>query len=307
MAASPLWATDREHLIESVSSDDHGARRLTQRPSTLEPKARELAGRLGLLRPLVFIDLETTGTDPLSDRIVEIGAIKLYPSGETELLHTRVNPGVPIPAGASAVHGITDELVAERPVFAETAPAVAEFLLDCDLAGFGVVRFDIPLLEAEFRRAGIEFSISHRWVVDALRIFHDRERRDLAAAVDFYTGREIEAAHSAIADAMSSVEVLWGQFERYANLPTELKELDRLSGQRRPDPSWLDPDGRLVWRDGRVLMNFGRYAGRALVDVRSEDPGYLEWVLQRDFSDEVKKAILNAPTEPPLGQAENSD
>ena len=277
-------------------SDDHGAARLTQRLSTLEPKARELAGRLGLLRPLVFIDLETTGTDPLSDRIVEIGAIKLYPSAETELLHERVNPSVPIPAEASAVHGITDDLVAERPVFAAMASTVAEFLRGCDLAGFGIARFDIPLLEAEFGRAGIEFSISDRWVVDALRVFHDRERRDLATAVDFYAGREIEHAHSAIADAMSSVEVLWGQFERYADLPTELEELDRLSNPRRPDPSWLDPAGRLVCHDDEILMNFGKYAGRKLVDVTREDPGYLDWVLQQDFSEQVKETIANART-----------
>ena len=292
-----------DHTIESGSSDDVYAR-LTRRLDSIAPKARQLAVRLRLRRPIVFVDLESTGTDPLTDRIVEIGVVKLNPSGETEILYERLNPCEPIPAEASAVHGITDEMVAERPTFGETASSVANFLSGCDLAGFGISRFDIPLLEAEFRREGIEFSIAERRVVDTLRIFHDRERRDLAAAVDFYTGQEIEDAHNAIGDAMSSVEVLWGQFERYSDLPTELDDLDRVSEPPRPDPSWLDPDGKLVWQGAEVLLNFGKYAGLAVEEVRRTDPGYLEWVLRADFSDEVKEALASAMDKPSLDQAD---
>ena len=188
---------------------------------------------------------------------MEVGAVRLHPSGETDVLRATVDPGVPIPAEASAVHGITDGDVAGRPPFPGIAPRLATFLDGCDLAGFGIARFDLPLLDAEFARAGIGFSIADRRVVDALSIFHDRERRDLSAAVEFYTGRPIEDAHSALADAASSLHVLRGQFERYADLPAELDELDRLASPGRRDPSWIDPQGRLVRRDGEILIRLG--------------------------------------------------
>jgi len=232
---------------------------------------------------------------------VEVGAVRLHPSGETDVLRATVDPGVPIPAEASAVHGITDGDVAGRPPFPGIAPRLATFLDGCDLAGFGIARFDLPLLDAEFARAGIGFSIADRRVVDALSIFHDRERRDLSAAVEFYTGRPIEDAHSALADAASSLHVLRGQFERYADLPAELDELDRLASPGRRDPSWIDPQGRLVRRDGEILIRFGRYNGRTLAEVAGEDPGYLEWILGQDFSDQVKEAIAGALAGPPGG------
>ena len=207
---------------------------------------------------------------------MEVGAVRLHPSGETDVLRATVDPGVPIPAEASAVHGITDGDVAGRPPFPGIAPRLATFLDGCDLAGFGIARFDLPLLDAEFARAGIGFSIADRRVVDALSIFHDRERRDLSAAVEFYTGRPIEDAHSALADAASSLHVLRGQFERYADLPAELDELDRLASPGRRDPSWM-------------------------AEVAGEDPGYLEWILGQDFSDQVKEAIAGALAGPPGG------
>ena len=189
-------------------------------------------------------DLETTGTIPRIDRIAQIGAAKVSVSGDIDLRCATVNPGVPIPPEATAVHGISDEMVAGRPSFTEIAPEVADFFADCDLAGFGIARFDIPLLQAEFRRAGIEFSMQGRRIIDALSVYHERERRDLAAAVELYCGRPIEDAHSAGADALHSLDVLVGQFSRYPDLPTDLHELHRTS--RRPNPSWFDPDGRLV-------------------------------------------------------------
>ena len=258
------------------------------RLKALQPKARKLALQLGMQRPLVFFDLETTGTNTSKDRIVEIATVKLAPGGSTDLRGVRVNPGVPIPPDASEVHGITDEHVADCAKFAEIAPKVAAFMEGCDLAGYNIARFDVPVLEAEFHRADIEFSLEGRRIVDMMRIYHDRERRDLEAAVGFYCRRDIEGAHSAKDDTVSSFEVLLGQLERYPDLSPDLEELDRLA---RPDPSWFDRDGKLAWRDGELCINFGKHKGNALSEVVEAAPDYLDWILRKDFSQEVKDAI----------------
>ena len=287
-----------QHPAGNSIEADNGA--VEQHHNHLTPKERlarlsaiacELASALNLHRPLVFFDLETTGTFPLTDRIVQIGAIKVSPDGDTDLQCEIVNPGGPIPPEATAVHGITDEVVADRPSFTEIAPRVADFFADCDLAGFGIARFDVPLLEAEFCRAGIAFSTEGRRIVDALRLYHERERRDLAAAVDLYCGRPIEDAHSAAADAMHSLEVLAGQFKRYPDLLADLDALDRLS--LGADPSWLDREGKLVWRGDTLVLNFGKHRGRSLGDLAESDRGYLEWMLRAEFSDDVKGAVAS--------------
>ena len=240
---------------------------------------------------MAFIDLETTGLDTDEARIVQLATLKLFPGGET-ILHSRmVNPGMPIPPGAVAIHGITDQSVAGCPRFREIAPGVAAFLAGCDLAGYNIAAYDVPLLEAEFRRAGVEFSLEGRRIVDAMRIFHTREPRNLEGAVRFYCGgRDIEDAHSAEADTLSSFEVLVGQFKRYPDLPLDLDELDRIS---RP-PEWFDRNGKLIWRDGELCLNFGKHKERVLSEVVTADPGYLDWILGRDFSHEVKAAIQRA-------------
>ena len=260
-----------------------------RRLEALRPKARKLALRLGLQRPLVCFDLETTGLDTSKDRIVEIATLKLFPGGDTDLRGSRVNPGMPIPPEATEVHKITDELVAACPTFAEIAPKVAAFMDGCDLAGYNVARFDVPLLEAEFRRVGEEFSIEDRRIVDVMRIYHDREPRDLTAAVRYYCGGNIEDAHSALADTLSTLEILAEQLDRYRDLPADIDELDRIS---RP-PAWFDRDGRLVWRDGELCFGFGKHRGRLLSEVAEEAPGYLEWILRKDFAQEVKDAIAS--------------
>ena len=262
-----------------------------ERLEALRPEACKLALRLGLQRPMAFIDLETTGLDTNEARIVQLATLKLTPGGKT-ILHSRmVNPGMPIPPGAVAIHGITDQSVAGCPRFREIAPGVAAFLAGCDLAGYNIAAYDVPLLEAEFRRVGVEFSLEGRRIVDAMRIFHTREPRNLEGAVRFYCGgRDIEDAHSAEADTLSSFEVLVGQFKRYPDLPLDLDELDRIS---RP-PEWFDRNGKLIWRDGELCLNFGKHKERVLSEVVTADPGYLDWILGRDFSAEVKDAIQRA-------------
>ena len=300
MAEHPAGDRVRREAIpeESREHGDSG-----DRLKALRPEAHKLALRLGLQRPVGFIDLETTGLDPDEDRIVQLAVLKLLPGGET-ILHSRiVNPGKPIPQAATAIHGITDEDVAGCPEFGKIAAKVAAFLVGCDLAGYNIAGFDVPLLEAEFRRARVAFSLEGRRIVDMMRIFHGREPRNLEGAVRFYCERDIEGAHSAEADTLSSFEVLVGQFKRYPDLPLDLDELDRIS---RP-PEWFDRNGKLIWQDGELYLNFGRQKGRPLIEAIEADPGYIEWMLRSDFTREVKEAIQSAragsPPQPPADSA----
>jgi len=245
-----------------------------------------------LERPVVVLDLETTGTNPRFDRVVEIAALKIGPDGRRESLQFRVNPERPIPPEASAVHGITDSDVAQAPRFREIAAQVLRFLEDCDLAGFGIVRFDVPLLGQEFQRAGVEFSTRERRLIDAQRIFHLREPRTLAAALRFYCGKAHEDAHSAAADAEAAWEVLEAQCGRYPDLPRTIVELDRICNPRDPDA--LDEEGKLRWRDDEAIVAFGQKSGMTLRELAAKEPGYLRWMLNKDFSPEVKDIISNA-------------
>lgn len=254
--------------------------------------AARLAKQLRLRRPIAFVDLETTGTNRQTDRIVEIAVLKVFPDGETDLRSQRVNPEVSIPAEAARVHGIRDEDVRELPTFRRIAKSLAAFLEDADLAGFGVARFDLPLLEAEFRRAGQNFSVRERSVVDALSIYFLREPRDLSAAVRFYLGREMSDAHSADADVVASLEVLTAQLERYEDLPRDLPELDLISAPTRREPDWIDPDGLLVSREGVPYLNFGRHKGLSVREAARVDPAYIRWMLSRPFPDEAKRVIM---------------
>ena len=245
-----------------------------------------------LERPLAVLDLETTGTNVFTDRIVEVAAVKVHPDGRRESFVARVNPQQPIPAQATAVHGITDADVANAPKFAEVAPALGAFLAGCDLAGFGVVRFDVPLLAQEFRRVGIEWNPTQMRLLDAQRIFHLREPRDLTAAMAFYCGRPHEGAHSAVADTEAALQVLEAQFERYADLPRDVAELARLCSARDPDS--IDAEGKLRWRDGEAVIAFGQKSGIKLRDMAANEPGYLRWMLNKDFSPEVKTVVRDA-------------
>ena len=247
---------------------------------------------LKLRRPLAFIDLESTGTSPFSDRIVEIAILKTNPDGGEDFRCKRVNPGIPIPPEATAIHGITDADVASEPTFAAYARSLSGFLADCDIAGFNVSGFDLPMLEAEFRRAGVPFSREGRAVIDAMEIFHQKEPRDLAAAVRLYCGREFPEAHSSEDDVRATADVLRAQLGRYSDLPRDVESLGDLCNPANPD--WIDPDGKFSWVGGAAVITFGRHKGETLQDLAAAEPDYLEWLLGQDFSPQVMEIVSDA-------------
>ncbi len=247
---------------------------------------------LQLQRPLIVFDLETTGINPRFDRIVEFGALKVHPTGRREELNLRVHPQRPIPPEATAVHGITDADVADCPPFKAVAEQVVCFLTGADLAGFSLIRFDIPLLKAELARAGAELDWADVQVVDAQRIFHMREPRNLSAALMFYCGEEHVGAHGAAADCEATWQVLLGQCQRYADLPRTVDGLHDICNPR--DPDQVDDEGKLRWRAGEVVIAFGQKSGIPLRELAAREAGYLKWMLNKDFSPVVKKIVQDA-------------
>jgi len=243
-----------------------------------------LAERLQLKRPLAFLDLESTGLNPDQDRIVEIAVLKLWPDGRVILFSSLVNPGVPIPADVVALHGITDTDVATAPPFAALAPTLADEFTDTDLGGYNVRRYDLRLLAAEFRRAAVPFNPDDHQVVDPYEVFAKREARDLAAAVKFYLNRDERPAHRAMADVIAAVQVLAAQLDRYPDLPSTVAGLH----DYRRDPTWVDPDGKIRWRNGVAVIAFGRCNGTTLQDLNRD---YINWMLAADFSPAVKNIL----------------
>jgi len=244
---------------------------------------------LRLDRPLAVFDIESTGTDPAVDRIVEISVLRIDPAGGRELRSRRVNPERPIPAEATAVHGIRDEDVREEPVFRQLSKSLLGFLRDADLAGFNIRRFDLPLLEREFREAGLDLGTRDRRVIDIMTIFHRKEPRDLSAAVRFYLGREHEGAHGAEADVIASAEVLDAQLGRYPDLPRDAETLARWCHPLPADA--VDREGKFVWKDGRAAFAFGRYRDRTLEEIAREAPDYLQWILGSDFPEDARRLV----------------
>lgn len=244
--------------------------------------------KLKLERPVMFFDLETTGTDVLHDRIVEISMIKLQPDGSETQRTIRVNPERSIPAEATAVHHISDADVADAPTFRQIAAPLAESFSGCDLAGFNSNRFDIPLLAEEFARAGIDFDFATPRFIDVQTIFHKKEQRTLSAAYRFYCDKNLEDAHSAAGDTRATFEVLLAQLDRYADLPNDVDGLSEFSSQNRN----VDLAGRLVYdKERREVINFGKHKGKLAVDVLREDPGYFSWIQQGDFPSNTKRAF----------------
>lgn len=232
---------------------------------------------IALDRPLVFFDLEATGISPENDRIVDIAMVKRLPSGEETVYTSLVNPGMPIPREAVAVHHISDEMVAAAPSFRELAPRVIEFIGDADLGGFNVGRFDVPMLHAELKRAGYELTMEGRRILDAQTIYHKMERRTLAAAYQFYCGKPLPDAHRAEPDARASLAVFFGQLERYADLPKTMDGLHDFCNTK--DPGKVDGEGKFVWRNGEAAFNFGKHRTLTLREVMTRDPGYVKWLM----------------------------
>jgi len=243
-------------------------------------------------RPVVFFDLETTGISVPHDRIVEITAIRMTPEGGREMWTRRINPGRPIPKSASDVHGIKDADVAGLPNFAYHAQELLDFIGDADLGGFGISRLDIPLLEAEFRRAGLDFSRRGRRILDAQILFHMLEPRDLSAAHRKYCGEELGNAHASEADVEASIAVLDGMLDMHPDLPRNVDGLNGLCN--REQENWIDSQGKFQWVNGVPVLGFGKYKGVSLRDIVQRDPGYLEWILKSDFADETKEVARRA-------------
>jgi DNA polymerase-3 subunit epsilon len=244
-------------------------------------------------RPLVFFDLETTGLRVGSDRIVEMALIRVSPQGDVLERVRRFNPEMPIDPGATAVHGITDEDVADEAPFRFRARALAGLLEGCDLAGFNIRRFDLPMLEAEFARAGVPFEVLGRRLIDMQSIFHREEPRDLTAAARFYLAREHPEAHTALGDIRTSAAVLSAQLERYGHLPRDLDGLHAYCDEHSPYDGPLGQWFR-VTEEGLAFRR-GKHEGRFLDDVAREDASYLEWMLRLDdLRPQVAEALRNA-------------
>lgn len=245
--------------------------------------------KLNLKNPLVFFDLETTGTNINSDRIVEICYLKVYPNGNEETKTLRINPEMHIPEASSAVHGIYDEDVANCPKFKDVAKNIASDIEGCDLAGFNSNRFDIPVLAEEFLRAGVDIDLMKRKFVDVQVIYHKLEQRTLSAAYKFYCDKNLEDAHTAEADTRATYEVLKAQLDRYADvLENDINFLSNYSCYSRN----VDFAGRIVYNDQDVeVFNFGKYKGVPVKEVLQKDPGYYSWIMQGDFTLNTKNVL----------------
>ena len=244
--------------------------------------------QLNLANPLVFFDLETTGINISRDRIVELSYLKVHPNGKEESKTRRINPDMPIPPEATAIHGITDEDVKDCPKFKAIAKSLAVQLEGCDLAGFNSNRFDIPFLAEEFLRAGVDIDFNRRKFVDVQTIFHKMEQRTLAAAYKFYCDKELEKAHSAEVDTKATYEVLKAQLDRYPDLKNDIKFLSEYSSFNNN----VDFAGRMIYNDkGEEVINFGKYKGQKVIDVLTIDPGYYSWIMDGDFALNTKKML----------------
>lgn len=245
---------------------------------------------LNLKNPLVFFDLETTGVNIVSDRIVEISLVKVFPNGKEETKTRRINPEMPIPAEATAIHGITDEDVKDCPTFKSVAKSLAALIEGCDLAGFNSNRFDIPLLAEEFLRAGVNIDFSKRKFVDVQTIFHKMEQRTLSAAYKFYCDKNLENAHTAEADTLATYEILKAQLDHYPDLKNDIAFLSEYSSFTNN----VDFAGRMVYNDkGEEVFNFGKHKGRLVSDVLRDEPGYYSWIMQGDFPLNTKNVLTN--------------
>lgn len=257
--------------------------------------------KLNLTRPLAFFDLETTGTDVSKDRIVEISIVKILPNGDKDSKTRRINPGMPIPQEASAVHHIYDEDVKDCPLFKAIAKSLSDFLIGCDIAGFNSDRFDIPLLAEEFLRAEIDFDISDRKTVDVQNLFHKMEQRTLIAGYKFYCGKSLENAHSALADTEATLEILEAMLDRYEHTQIEdadkklykpiVNDVAKLQAFSKRDKN-VDLAGRIVFNENNIeVFNFGKHKSKPVELILTQEPSYYAWMMDGDFPLYTKKAL----------------
>ena len=244
--------------------------------------------KLHLKRPLVIFDLETTGTNITLDHIIEIGFIKVEPNGNETSKSIRINPGMHIPEGSTAVHGITDDDVKDCPTFKEVAQDLANSFKGCDFAGFNSNHFDIPILAEEPLRVGVDFDFCKSGFVDVQKIFHKKEQRTLVAAYKFYVKDEEFNAHAALDDTKATYEVLQAQLDYYPDLKNDIDYLSEYSSNTRN----VDLAGRIVYNDNNEqIFNFGKYKGHLVTDVLEKDPGYYGWIMASDFPLNTKQVL----------------
>ncbi len=242
---------------------------------------------LQLTKPIAFIDLETTGVNISNDRIVEIAIVRIAVDGSKTVKRKLVNPLMPIPAGSSEVHGITDEMVKDAPSFKQIANEIKQFMDNCDLGGYNSNRFDIPMLIEEFLRSGIEFSTDDRKLVDVQKVFHLMEQRTLSAAYKFYCNKVLEGAHGAEVDATATWEVLEAQIERYPQIGNSVEQIVKFTGE----DDIVDFARRFIKENGIEIFNFGKHKGKPVTQVLKEEPQYYDWMMKGDFAMNTKQKL----------------
>lgn len=245
-----------------------------------------------LLRPLVFLDIETTGTSTDTDRIVELAMRRFEPNGEPKALYRLVNPGMVIPKEARDIHGIDNDKVATCPLFAGIAKEVFDFVADADFAGFGIARFDLPILRRELLEAGKPIELLGRKVVDVKTIYHKQHPRDLTSAVRLYCDKELEGAHGATVDMEASIDVLIAQMHAHEDLPNTIEGLHDYCGG--DEGIALDCAGKFVMKQGKPTFTFGKHVGRSIDEVANMDRSFLEWMLGKDFAADTKQMCRDA-------------
>lgn len=245
--------------------------------------------KLNLKNPIIFFDIESTGLNVSSDRIVELSALKIFPNGDQELKTRRLNPTIPISPEAQAVHGISNEDVKDCPTFKEVARSLANWMTGCDFAGYNSIKFDVPMLAEEFLRAGIDFDFRKRKLVDIQNIFHKMEQRTLSAAYKFYCSKNLENAHSAEADTVATFEILESQLDMYKDsLENDVEFLSKFSIRSNS----LDYAGRIVLNDKDVpVFNFGKHKGKPVSAVFRAEPSYYSWMMNGDFTLDTKQVL----------------
>ncbi len=243
--------------------------------------------KLILKRPIVFFDLEATGTDPAKDRIVELAFVKIAPDGKQDKYVKRINPNIPIPPEVTLIHGIADEDIKNSPLFKQIAHNLYEWLRGCDFGGYNSSKFDLPMLAEEFLRAGINVDFTERNMIDVQQIFFKMESRTLSAAYNFYCNKKLENAHSAEADILATIEVLDAQLEKYTELGHDVLTLHQFTHT----DEYVDYARRIILKDGQPVFNFGKHKGRKVEDIFTTEPQYYDWMMQADFALHTKQKI----------------